>query len=878
MLRRKFRLIGISIFVLATIFLSWKFLPLFHKSVTLQPKSPEATYDFKLENPQEGYSVDFSQIKNPKTEIQVGKTNVSEVKKEIEIKNGDIIIKSKPQIATEIIHGNAQLQFEKANIKLKKTGPVNAIVTCQSWDEKNNSCQTNWELAQNVALTQDENNISFSVKHFSAYAGVYLEIVNVQSNLTQGDDWTVEFNTYGQSDLRIEAVDGTNYGTDIAFENISCGDTQIPSNQIEKVGNTILVRNYQCDNQVSVIKNKAITAGRHWLAFSFGEAEKVLAHNFACNSGTLNDTCTVSSSNTMANNDTISGTGSLVIASGGNITAVAGNRFAITMTGNVTINSGGTITGNATITAANVTVASGGSIDVDGKGYLSDHGPGRGLTYTGNGWYEGAGGGYGGAGGDCSGYGGRGNGGGTYGNATAPTDLGSGGGMGGGIGGGAIKLNVTSVLANNGTISSNGAAVVSGDAGGGSGGSVWIVANSYVGGGAVRANGGAAFHSDDGSGGGGRIYISTTNNIVFSSSANIHAARGMGTNFETGQGGTVYVASSGGDISLVAATLLGGTINVSAANISTDSSSSVNGDYQGYIGSNGIIGNGPGGGAFSADNGWYNAGGGGHGGKGGDGYVWNHDVAGGVVNDGETNPVSPGSGGGVLGNGGGVIRLNASNVLTINGMISANGESTSGSGGAGGSIWCSGTTITGTGLTVRADGGTGVPTNGGGGGGRISFTGFSSFSAVVTSVSVSGGTGNQNGAEGTVNGLKPSSIITSPNNGSYVNNGPTFSGTAISPSGVLSKIEILVKDVTANNCWNGSGWVACPSDLADWPDAAGASAWVYTGLSSGNYIDGHSYRVRSRATDNSSTPVETPGAGNSFIYDISNPNVALSYG
>ncbi|MFZ2777675.1 MAG: fibronectin type III domain-containing protein, partial [Candidatus Moraniibacteriota bacterium] len=590
----------------------------------------------------------------------------------------------------------------------------------------------------------------------------------------------------------------------------------------------------------------------------------IISTSVALSGSYTNLLVTNGSSPTIAGNTTITVSGDLRVRNSSNIIANSTNTNQ---------DSGGV---GVTIDAGNVTIDSGSTINANGTGYASDHGPGRGLTYTGNGWYEGAGAGYGGAGGDCAGYGGRGNGGATYGNATAPTDLGSGGGLGGGIGGGAIKLNVTAVLANNGTISSNGAAVAGGNGGGGSGGSVWIVANSYTGGGAVRANGGAAFHSDDGSGGGGRIYIAATNNIVFSNSANIHAARGMGSNLETGQGGTIYVASSGGDISLVSATLLGGTIDMAAANIGMDASSNINGDYQGYIGSNGIVGNGPGGGAFSSDNGWYNGGGGGHGGKGGDGYVWNHNVAGGAANGSEINPVSPGSGGGLLGNGGGVIRLNASNTLTLNGMISADGESTGGSGGAGGSIWCTGATIAGTGFTAKANGGTGVPTNGGGGGGRISFTGFSSFSAVITSVSVSGGTGNQNGAEGTINGLKPSSVILSPSDGSYVNNGPTFSGTAASVMGVLAKVEILVKDITADNCWNGSGWAACPSDLADWPDVVGTATWAYTGLSSGNYTNGHSYIVRSRATDNSSTPVETPSAGTSFTYDNTAPTTAVT--
>ena len=229
------------VYLIASLFLIGVFL-LFFKSIWQQDSLKDFAANFqdesdkvKVGNINDGYTVVFSQIKNDKSEIKIGKTNVNEIKNPIEIKNGLATIKSQPQIATEIIYGNENLKFDQAEIQLKKTGPVNAIITCSSFDEENKECDTNWELARDVKLAEaGDNNISFQVKHFSAYVGVYLEILNFESNLTQGDDWAVNFNTFGQSDLIIEATDGTNYPTDISFKNISCGDNPIPDEQIEK--------------------------------------------------------------------------------------------------------------------------------------------------------------------------------------------------------------------------------------------------------------------------------------------------------------------------------------------------------------------------------------------------------------------------------------------------------------------------------------------------------------------------------------------------------------------------------------------------------------------------------------------------------------------
>ncbi|MCK5487398.1 MAG: hypothetical protein KAI86_14375, partial [Desulfobacterales bacterium] len=134
-------------------------------------------------------------------------------------------------------------------------------------------------------------------------------------------------------------------------------------------------------------------------------------------------------------------------------------RQAISTAGDFSIGTAGILTTeiNTTtqqyvidITAANFTIASGGTINVNSKGYQRSEGPGQGINA---GWAGGAG--YGGNGGNGSAAAG----GSAYGSITAPTDIGSGGGdyqNTGGIGGGAVKLTVTGTTTIAGTISANG--------------------------------------------------------------------------------------------------------------------------------------------------------------------------------------------------------------------------------------------------------------------------------------------------------------------------------------------------------------------------------------------------------------------------------------
>jgi hypothetical protein len=187
-----------------------------------------------------------------------------------------------------------------------------------------------------------------------------------------------------------------------------------------------------------------------------------------------------------------------LISSGGNITLSASGTlsFATTsaqsITGTLLISSGGTLThernwtaqtSTINFSAAAVTVNSGGSINVDEKGYnpnssSAGRGPGAGGN---NGAFSGGGGGHGGNGGiDPFGVVARGIG---YCTISGPTTVGSSGGGSssgssfGAPGGGLISITTTGTTTLNGIIVARGGTSISGTAGGGgAGGGIKIVA------------------------------------------------------------------------------------------------------------------------------------------------------------------------------------------------------------------------------------------------------------------------------------------------------------------------------------------------------------------------------------------------------------------
>ena len=273
----------------------------------------------------------------------------------------DLPNEDEPEIITSILHINDQgLKFDEAEVTLKKSKDqkINAILTCPTWDfdVQAGTCK-DWQIADINLKNESSDFITFNVNHFSAYAGAYLEILNFHAHLTQGDNWEVNFNTFGTSDLTIEPAEDTVAGEDISYVGFYCGDYEYPKDEIFD-GTKVHIPNYSCEGQLSRIVNIAVTPGPHAQRFVFGDSNEI-AHNFACDSGTLNDTCTVSTVQAMTNAYVISGTGNLTITGTGSLTTSILESFSIDIDGDVTIQASGSIAGNvSSITARDLIVNS----------------------------------------------------------------------------------------------------------------------------------------------------------------------------------------------------------------------------------------------------------------------------------------------------------------------------------------------------------------------------------------------------------------------------------------------------------------------------------------------------------------------------------------
>ena len=511
---------------------------------------------------------------------------------------------------------------------------------------------------------------------------------------------------------------------------------------------------------------------------------------------------------------------SLTVQNGATLTVGGGSTLNVTgallVTGNSNIvlqgaNTSAQVNGawagvGSTLNAASVEVDAGSTINADAQGYTASSGPGgaSGSSYGGS---------YGGAGGGLAVTT-------TYGSATLPTDLGSGGGSyesTGGTGGGAVRIVASGTVLNNGVISANGGTFIvctgsgacgGGFAGGGAGGSVSITAGALTGNGSFHADGGPNTSSYGDGGGGGRVAVyynatqssftgfaastasggvvptnngaiagsngtiaffdtSATNsnvsvyqNYVIPAASNVQYNSLTATNASTitvGGGSTIAVAGSvlvtqnskmilqsANTTAQVSGHWAGVGEIIQAGSLEVDAGSTINADAQGYSGLNG-----PGAGASSTSNG------GSYGGAGG-------GQAATTTYGSASAPTDIGSGGGqyqgTTAPGGGAIHLIVAGTLTDNGIISANAAPACCfvGGSAGGSVYVTTGTLTGSG-TFNANGGNNTSQYGqGGGGGRVavystSASGFTGFTAsTATGGTVMSGSGGIAGANGTV--------------------------------------------------------------------------------------------------------------------------------
>jgi hypothetical protein len=469
-----------------------------------------------------------------------------------------------------------------------------------------------------------------------------------------------------------------------------------------------------------------------------------------------------------------------ITVSGCVLTVNCAHQFAsLTVTNNGTVtHTAAQVEGMALTLSGNLVVDSGSTISANGKGYAATTGPGAGVTTA----YSGGGGAYGGNGGAAEG-------GTAYGSVTNPVHPGSGGGWAsywnqpGGAGGGLIQL-TAATIALNGTISANGADA---GAGGGSGGTIAIHCRSISGTGSLSANGGNNSGGYGGGGGGGRI-------ALYVQSGSFYALNAYGGSGSThGGAGTVYKLFSPsplGSLSIWnngtagAATPLSGTYSASlsvalraillptaALTIGGDMTVEVNSTVQAvpgqlmditvggnfFLSGNSAItaiecgyGTASGPGAGTTIN--YYAGGGAHGGNGGQG---NFGTPGGTGYGSVDHPLDLGSGGGTStywnqpgGKGGGAIRLVIQNDAQIEGSITARGgNAQAGGGGAGGSISLTCGRLWGAGGLI-VNGGSSTGNGGGGGGGRIFIE--STSGDLYYGLQAFGGSGYQHGGAGTI--------------------------------------------------------------------------------------------------------------------------------
>jgi hypothetical protein len=206
----------------------------------------------------------------------------------------------------------------------------------------------------------------------------------------------------------------------------------------------------------------------------------------------------------------------------------------LTVTGNVTIGAYGTLTHTANTTlethrlfldvGGDLTIAAGGKIDADVKGYAAG-------SYGPNGDANGS---YGGLG--ASGTA-------TYGSLHAPTNCGAGGSGSLASGGGAVKLTVTGRTLLSGDITAMGIGAWNNGNESGAGGSIFLTTGTLEGSGNVRAD------SPSGAwwkGSGGRVAIVLTSPGTFATHTGlITAYGGQAGNTGNGAAGTVYLRGYG---------------------------------------------------------------------------------------------------------------------------------------------------------------------------------------------------------------------------------------------------------------------------------------------------------------------------------------------
>ncbi|MCK4891526.1 MAG: hypothetical protein KAS78_02545, partial [Candidatus Pacebacteria bacterium] len=253
-------------------------------------------------------------------------------------------------------------------------------------------------------------------------------------------------------------------------------------------------------------------------------------------SNTSITTLAVSGTSTLILGADLTVSGNTAINDGATLTYTQGTAADLTVNGTLTVYSGGTITtpytsltvpdsggSGRTITAGNIDIQDGGTINADDKGFGVNAGPGKGAYFDG--------GSYGGRGGD---YSANSTVGATYGSLTNPVSLGSGGYL--IAGGGAIIISSTGTVTVNGTLSASG---VTGN-GGGSGGTINIAVDTLAGSGTIKANGYGNGSTGVAGSGGGRISVVQTTGTSWTPTFQAFGGNSFTASIK-GAAGTIYL-------------------------------------------------------------------------------------------------------------------------------------------------------------------------------------------------------------------------------------------------------------------------------------------------------------------------------------------------
>ncbi len=162
--------------------------------------------------------------------------------------------------------------FQRGELTRIATGKQ--LWKCDEWDFPTQTCTGEWRKIMDLTPGEEYTVVFDGLD--PGFAETTLEILNVQSYPQVGGTWQVKFTTTGTADLVITAVEGTEWGVDLILQNVTCGNTFLPTSYN---GSSYLVQNYSCAES-GFETSRVVTGGKHTILFQFGN-ETAKANNLA---------------------------------------------------------------------------------------------------------------------------------------------------------------------------------------------------------------------------------------------------------------------------------------------------------------------------------------------------------------------------------------------------------------------------------------------------------------------------------------------------------------------------------------------------------------------------------------------------------------------